>query len=657
MHSACGHVHAAKDVDLVLSHARYLLPSLAGLAGGAFRIVNSFVILPIGGRMTSMLTSLMLIVPCSLASWELSLPQPRFLVLAVAAMLSGLGGGAFAASMSNITNYFPTRTQGISLGLNGGIGNLGVSLAQIFIPLAVGSFCNDALAKCIPNAGDVWLGAFLWIPPCIIGAITTYMWANDMPHHGNAPTSRRVYNYLCLQAAACAAAAVAGIMLFTSAKYFSEAGAAGGQVILMVVVVCVIAHVFLWFGTSLEIQKQIRSQMAIFRNPHTYVVTWMYITCFGTYIGFSSVFPKLIQDVFGYVGDGDRLVANPHAPRAILYSFLGPFVGSAVRPFGGWLSDKFGGALVTQIYVGILAGSAVGVGLVVQRARESQQPEEYFHAFLSLFLIMFTASGIANGSTFKLISQLYREQGHAELVGPVLGWSSAIASFGAFIVPSLLGEAVTAKDMPDKMFGFAGYYLLCFMLNFWFYLRPQGCCKMQPCLPLHSGAGMCASCGGVRVESGQERGNGGSHQRSASSPPAGTDYCICHILGITGCNDRSVQPRVEHAGMDVMTGHAHGAATPLSAGTKAQIQGWLSASRRPPPSAADASSVASADTLGRKFPDLELKDLDAATVSSLAGSGREGSLQDDDSDGTKYRPLTSSRPPVPCSLPSVCGLR
>ena len=80
--------------------------------------------------------------------------------------------------------------------------------------------------------------------------------------------------------------------------------------------------------------------MIIFKSPHTYVMSWLYIVCFGTFIGFSSSFPKLIQDIFGYVkcpqdvGDGTGLCPNPNAPPADIYAFLGPLLGALIRPFG-----------------------------------------------------------------------------------------------------------------------------------------------------------------------------------------------------------------------------------------------------------------------------------------------------------------------------------
>jgi NNP family nitrate/nitrite transporter-like MFS transporter len=394
----------------------YLLPALAGLAGGAFRLTNSFMVLSTGGRVAIVSTTLMLILPCGLASVELQKPDPDLLTLAAAAMLSGMGGGAFASSMSNISTFFPARIDGFPLGLNAGLGNMGVSLSQVLIPLVTGGYICASTECDYINMADVahlreqlHRGALLWTPFCIIAAVAGYLWLSDMPQQGNAPLRWRMYYYFCLQASACGAAVVAGIVLFSSENFFSVSPQRQiGKVFLLVCTVCVLAHVFLWFASPQAIQQQIRSQMIIFRNRHTYLMVWLYMVCFGTYIGFSSALPKLMLDVFGYVGEGDAVRVNPNAPQVSIYSFLGPFLGSLVRPMGGWLSDKFGAAIVTQTYVGVLCGSALGLSLVIRKARESQKPEEYFSVFLSLFLLLFTASGIANGSTFKQMSQVFR---------------------------------------------------------------------------------------------------------------------------------------------------------------------------------------------------------------------------------------------------------
>ena len=191
----------------------YLLPSLAGLAGGAFRLTNSFMVLSTGGRVAIVSTTLMLILPCALATLELQKPDPDLITLAAAAMLSGMGGGAFASSMSNIATFFPARIDGFPLGLNAGLGNMGVSLSQVLIPLVTGGYiCASSDCDYI-NMADVarlreqlHLGALFWTPFCIIAAVAGYLWLSDMPQHGNDPVRWRMYYYFCLQASACGAA-------------------------------------------------------------------------------------------------------------------------------------------------------------------------------------------------------------------------------------------------------------------------------------------------------------------------------------------------------------------------------------------------------------------------------------------------------------------
>ena len=239
----------------------YLLPALAGLSGGTFRITNSFIILPVGGRTTIAITTLLLVVPCALTAWELSRDDPEMTVLAIAAMLSGIGGGAFASSMSNISYYFPGRTTGLALGLNGGIGNLGVSLTQICIPLMIAGVgaIGTSLDKKDPVEGDhqnqgmqgidgsadekVWVGAIFWIPVCFLLAIAAWLWLNDMPHHGNTSLSRRVYYYFCMQGVSAAASAVASYLLFAASDLLDSSNSARlGLIFGLVLLATILAH-------------------------------------------------------------------------------------------------------------------------------------------------------------------------------------------------------------------------------------------------------------------------------------------------------------------------------------------------------------------------------------------------------------------------------
>ena len=224
------------------------------------------------------------------------------------------------------------------------------------------------------------------------------------------------------------------------------------------------------FGTM---KDNIASQFAIFRNRHTWAMTLLYIVTFGSFIGFSMALPLAITVIFGtsHVAGADgvmlHVLKNPNAPSALTYAWIGPFVGALIRPVGGWISDKVGGAIVTQVISAVMVAASVAVGYVMLLAYKSATPEAYFLLFMSLFVLLFAASGIGNGSTFRSIGVIFdRTQ-----AGPVLGWTSAIAAYGAFIAPVVIGQQIKAATPELAMYGFAVFYALCLVLNWWFYLR------------------------------------------------------------------------------------------------------------------------------------------------------------------------------------------
>jgi len=144
-----------------------------------------------------------------------------------------------------------------------------------------------------------------------------------------------------------------------------------------------------------------------------------------------------------------------------------------VRPLGGWISDKLGGSIVTQVISAVMAVASVAVGYVMMQAYGSATPEQYFPMFLGLFMLLFFASGIGNGSTFRTIGVIFdRTQ-----AGPVLGWTSAVAGYGAFVAPVVIGAQIKAGTPQNAMYGFAAFYALCLVLNWWFYLRSNAYVK------------------------------------------------------------------------------------------------------------------------------------------------------------------------------------
>jgi len=220
-------------------------------------------------------------------------------------------------------------------------------------------------------------------------------------------------------------------------------------------------------------KEGVAKQFAIFRNRHTWSMTALYIVTFGSFIGFSMALPLSMKVIFGAshlrdaAGVLQHTANNPNAPAVLAYAWIGPFVGALIRPVGGWIADKVGGSIVTQVISLVMVIASVAVGHVMLEAYQSPTPEDYFLAFMLLFILLFAASGIGNGSTFRTIGVIFdRTQ-----AGPVLGWTSAVAAYGAFIAPIVIGDQIKAGTPQIAMYGFAVFYALCLFLNWWFYLR------------------------------------------------------------------------------------------------------------------------------------------------------------------------------------------
>ncbi|MFC1758324.1 antiporter, partial [Planctomycetota bacterium] len=201
----------------------FTLPAVAGLSGATLRIPNSFMIAICGGRNVKFMTTVMLIIPAVAAGIALQNPETPFWVYIILAAMSGVGGGAFASSMSNISFFFPKRSQGLALGLNAGLGNAGVSVMQFLIPWAITFGLFGGLggeAQQFMQDGEtqsLWIqnAALVWVPIMTILAIAAWLFMNNLPQHDCGPTPIAIGKYLWLQFIGFIGAAVGvGLLVF-----------------------------------------------------------------------------------------------------------------------------------------------------------------------------------------------------------------------------------------------------------------------------------------------------------------------------------------------------------------------------------------------------------------------------------------------------------
>jgi NNP family nitrate/nitrite transporter-like MFS transporter len=464
----------------------FSLTAIAGLAGATMRIPASFVIRLSGGRNTIFLTTAMLLAPALGTGMALQHPEWPLWVFQLMALWSGVGGGNFASSMSNIGTFFPKRLQGTALGLNAGLGNFGVTTMQIVIPLVMtvslfGGLGGEPMTL-VKDSGWIlgkilagtptWVqnAGFAWVLALVPLSVACYFGMNNLttvsPNIGG--TVPAFFKIIWLYTLSFVPAGV-GLYLYLPAP--SGLGILNMWLVMPLIIASTLMVMKLTaFGTM---KDNIAAQFAIFKNKHTWSMTVLYIVTFGSFIGFSMSLPLSITVIFGisHVPDASGVLQhslkNPNAPSALTYAWIGPFVGALVRPVGGWLSDKTGGSIVTQIISAVMVVASASVGYVMWLAYQSASPEQYFLTFMLLFILLFTASGIGNGSTFRTIAVIFDRQ----QAGPVLGWTSAIAAYGAFIAPVVIGQQIKAGTPEIAMYGFAIFYALCLVLNWWFYLR------------------------------------------------------------------------------------------------------------------------------------------------------------------------------------------
>lgn len=366
---------------------RFTLAAMPGLTGATLRIAYSFVVPIFGGRNWTVISTASLLVPVIGIGIAVQDPTTSYTTMLILAALCGLGGGNFSSSMSNISFFFPKKEKGTALGINAGLGNLGVSAVQFLAPAAMGlsmfgvlggdtqTWVKDEITR------QVWLQnvAFMWTIPIIIAVFLAFFGMHNLETMG----------------------------------------------------------------------ASFKEQLVVLKRKHLYLTTWLYTASFGSFIGYSAAFPLLIEHEL------------PHMDP-LKYAFIGPLIGALVRPIGGWISDKLGGARVTFWCNLVMIGAVLGVIYFISPDTKNTL------GFFLMFFLLFTTTGFLNGSIFRMMSVIFPPKEAA----PVLGLSAAIAAYGAFYIPKVFGVSLSLSgSFVPALVAFIVFYVSSLVVTWWYYSR------------------------------------------------------------------------------------------------------------------------------------------------------------------------------------------
>jgi NNP family nitrate/nitrite transporter-like MFS transporter len=259
-----------------------------------------------------------------------------------------------------------------------------------------------------------------------------------------------------------------------SGLYLQNAG-------LMWLVPLAIAVIGAWFfmNNLTDARSTFRDQLVIVKRKHTWVMSYIYIGTFGSFIGYSAAFPLLLKTQF--------------PAMTVAIAFLGPLVGSVSRPLGGLLADKIGGAKVTFWNFIAMGAATIGVMYFVE--------VKGFAGFLAMFLVLFVTTGIGNGSTYRMIPSIFREaklkaaqgSGDAGRLAAIkaaaiesaaaLGFIGAIGACGGYLIPRGFGASIAATGGPHLALQiFLVFYASCVALTWWYYMRKSFLAQRAPSL-------------------------------------------------------------------------------------------------------------------------------------------------------------------------------
>jgi NNP family nitrate/nitrite transporter-like MFS transporter len=464
----------------------FWLAAIPGLAAGILRIIHTFILPIFGTRHVVTFATLLKLIPVIGIGMAVMNPSTPFWVFMVLAFTTGFGGGDFSSYMPSTNLFFPKRLKGTALGIQAGIGNFGVSLAQFVTPmiLSVALYGAPSVFTSIDakEAKTVFENASLEKQKEVFASLEvkkqTAILSNvkkkvidSVSAAVNSKDNVLIFTSLPLKAKA---KAIANANPKVAEKILNQiddknTAVKNKEIYIQSAAFWYIPFLLLltfisWFYLrSIPMKASIKEQMDIFSNKHTWFCTVTYVMTFGTFAGLSAAFPLMIKFLYGDF---------PNAPDPLAYAFYGPLIGSSSRVLFGFVADKVGGAILTTITgLGILGGAII---LVTQGLVQPTSMEQ-FPMFVGVILMMFLFTGIGNAGTFRQYPIIFSD--NQRQAAGVIGWTAAIAAFGPFIFASLIGNNISANGGANQFFyGLIIFTILATVINWWYYNR-KGCEK------------------------------------------------------------------------------------------------------------------------------------------------------------------------------------
>ena len=389
----------------------FWLASLPGLSGATLRIFYSFMPAIFGGRLWTTLATWSLLIPAVGMGYAVQNPQTPYYIFLLLALLCGFGGGNFASSMANISFFFPKAEKGNALAINAGLGNLGVSVVQFVVPIAITS------------------GVFGWL--------------------GGEPQS----------------ATQAGV---TTTLWLQNAG----YVFVPFIIASAFAA---WFGMNdiATMKASFADQSVIFQRKHNWVMCWLYSGTFGSFIGFSAAFPLLSKILYPevnalkyavlgpLVGALARAVAGKPSDRIgggriTFWVFIAMSIGVAGVLYAiGLKGSAMSFPIFFASFLFLFAATGVGNASTFQMIPAIMRKE--------------TARLHPDLKGTDAVKQSDKE------AAAIIGFTSAIAAYGAFFIPKSFGTSIAMTGGAEvALYAFLAFYVSCIAITWWFYTRPQG---------------------------------------------------------------------------------------------------------------------------------------------------------------------------------------